>query len=311
MDRVSTSGNYSAILANLMAAQQRQVDAGNEVATQKNGSSLKDYARNAEMLTSMTSINTRLTGYSDQNTMIADKLTTQNTALSQVADATDQTRQSIADALASGRVDTLMQDLQGQFTNAVSGLNIQYDGKYLFAGGQTDTQPVSAAALSDLTQAGATIPGFFHNDTFVTQAKVNDSTTIQTGMLADKLGTNLMTAYQGLEQFNQGVDGPFTGLLTDNQRAFLETQLANWDQIHQDLTTATAVNGMAQSRLDNVNKDVADQQQTLQTMMGGITDADMAKAASNLTQAQLAVQAVAQVFNSLKSTSLLNVLSAG
>ena len=308
MDRVSTSGSYSAVLANLMAAQQRQVDAGTMVSTQKNGTNLKDYARNAEMLTAMTSIDARLTGYLEQNTTIADKLTTQDVALNQVADSAAQTRQTIADALASGRVDTLMQDLQGQFSNAVSGLNTQYGGKYLFAGGQIDTLPVSAQALSDLDAPGATIPGFFHNDTFVTKAKVDDSTTVSTGLLADKLGTNLMTAYQAIQQFQDGPDGPFTGALTDNQKTFLEGQLANWDQVHKDIVTSTAINGMAQARVEGVKTDLGDQQSTMKGMIGGITDADMAKAASNLTQAQLAVQAVAQVFSSLQNTSLLNVL---
>jgi flagellar hook-associated protein 3 FlgL len=308
MDRVSTSGTYSAVLANLMAAQQRQVDAGIMVSTQKNGTNLKDYARNAEMLTAMTSIDTRLTGYLQQNTTIADKLTTQDVALNQVGDAAAQTRQTIADALASGRVDTLMQDLQGQFSNAVSGLNTQYGGKYLFSGGQIDTMPVSAQALSDLDAPSATIPGFFHNDSFITKAKVDDSTTVNTGLLADKLGTPLMTAYQALQQFNDGPDGPFTGALTDNQRIFLESQLSGWDQVHKDLVTSTAINGMAQARVSGVKTDLADQQTTIKGMIGGITDADMAKAASNLTQAQLAVQAVAQVFSSLQNTSLLNVL---
>ena len=196
MDRVSTSGSYSAVLANLMAAQQRQVDAGAMVSTQKNGTSLKDYSRNAEMLTAMTSIDSRLGGYLEQNTSVADKLTTQDVALNQV----------------------------------------------------------------------------------------------------------------GLQQFNDGPDGPFSGAMTDAQRTFLESQLSGWDQVHKDLVTSTAINGMTQSRVEGVKTDLTNQQTTIKGMIGGITDADMAKAASNLTQAQLAVQAVAQVFSSLQNTSLLNVL---
>jgi flagellin-like hook-associated protein FlgL len=43
-------------------------------------------------------------------------------------------------------------------------------------------------------------------------------------------------------------------------------------------------------------------------MIGDVSDADMAKAATALTQAQQAVQASSQVFLSLKNVSLLNVL---
>ena len=46
-------------------------------------------------------------------------------------------------------------------------------------------------------------------------------------------------------------------------------------------------------------------------MLGDITDVDMAKAATDLSQAQSAVQASAQVFMALKGMSLLNYLNGG
>ncbi len=308
MYRVSTSGNYASVLANIQAAQQRQVLAGNQVSTQKLGANLKDYARHAEMLTAMKAIDTRLSGYLDQNKLITDKLETQNFALNQVATASDETRQTIADALASGRADTLMQDLAGQFANAVGGLNAKYGGKYLFSGGQIDTQSVSATSMADLTDPSKTIPDFFHNDTYITQAKVDDTTTVNTGLLADKLGTNLLTAYQAIQAFQEGPDGPFTGNLTDNQRAFLESQLGGWTQVHTDIINETARNGMVQTRVDGVKSDLGSRQISIQGMMGGVTDADPAEAATNLQLAGSAVQAAAQVFVSLQNTSLLNFI---
>jgi flagellin-like hook-associated protein FlgL len=43
-------------------------------------------------------------------------------------------------------------------------------------------------------------------------------------------------------------------------------------------------------------------------MLGDITDADMAKAAADLQQAQLSVQSAAYVFQALQESSLINVL---
>ena len=308
MNRVSTNGNYSAVLANIMAAQSRQIEAGNEVATQKKGQDLKDYARNAEMLTAMRSIETRLGGYIDQNTQIADKLTTQDLAINQVADAADGTRQAIANALASGRADTLMQDVQGFFHNGVDWLNTRYGGKYVFAGGQIDTPPVSATAMSDLTQPATVIADFFHNDSFVTQAKIDDSTTVNTGMLADGMGTAMMTSFKDIQAFQEGGSGPFGGTLTTAQRTFLEGQLATWDTVHKGLIDQAARTGTVQARVDQVKRDVDNRQSSLQGMIGGITDADLAQAAAKLQQAQTAVQASAQVFLSLQNASLLNFL---
>lgn len=306
--RVSTVGNYSAILANLMAAQQRQLDAGVRVSTQKNGSSLKDYAKNDELLTAMRSVQTRLTGFQDQNSLIADRLSTQDTALNQVADASQSIRQAIADALASGNASTLMAEVQGLMNKAVGALNTRYNGDYVFAGGQINTAPVTAQQLSDLT-AGPALSSFFQNDQFKAKAQIDDSTSVTTGILASDVGTPLLGALQTLKAFDQGASGPLGSVLTTAQRSFLENQLATWDQVHTGITNITAGNGMVQQRVDAVKSDLTSRQNTLAGMMSNITDADMAKAAADLQLAQTSFAAAAQVFQTLKESSLINLLA--
>jgi flagellar hook-associated protein 3 FlgL len=310
VDRVSTAGSYSAILANLMAAENRQVDAGNRASSTKNGNSLKDYANQAETLTAMQSVDARITNYQSQNTGIAAKLSTQDQALNSIADSATGVRQAIADALAAGDAGVLMQQVQGQFDTAVGGLNIQYNGKYLFAGGQINTKPVTASQLSDLT-AGPPIASFFQNDNFKSQAKVDDSTTVTTGVLASDVATPMMAAFQALKAFDQGPSGPLSGQLTAAQQAFLTTQMNNWAGIATNITTQTAQNGMVQKQVDDVAKSLDGQQVTLTTMIGHITDADLAKAATDLSNAQLSVQASAKVLQALQSSSLLSLLPIG
>jgi flagellar hook-associated protein 3 FlgL len=305
--RVSTVGNYATVLANLMAAQQRQLDAGERVSTQKNGHDLKGFARSDELLTAMRSVQTRLANFQDQNALVADKLTTQDTALNQVADAAQQARQAIADALASGDATTLMSELQGAMNKAVGAMNTRYNGTYLFAGGAINTQPVTANLLSDLT-AGPPISSFFQNDQFKTQTQIDDATKVTTGVLADAIGTPLLNAFQGVEAFEQGGSGPFNGVITPAQRAFLENQLATFDNVHTGVVNLAAQNGMVQQRVESVKTDLTSRQNTLASMMGDITDADMAKAAADLQLAQTSFAAAAQVFQTLKNSSLLNLL---
>ena len=308
MNRISSASSYSAILANIQSAQQRQVEAGNQVSSGKIGTNLKDYASKAEVLTAMQTVDARLTTYTDQNKVIASKLQIQDLSLNKVADAADATRQAIANALANDNATTLMQDLQAQFSNAVGGLNAEYDGKYLFAGGQVSTPPVSATQLSDLTLAPGIIANQFHNDTYVAQAKLDDSTTVNTGMLADQLGTNMLTAFQSLEAFHQGANGPFSGQLTAAQRTFLEGQLATWTTVHTDLTTATALNGNSQARVDSVQKYIDSQQLNIKTILSDNIDVNLAEASTRLNLAQQSLQASAQAFRTLQDSSLLNYL---
>jgi flagellar hook-associated protein 3 FlgL len=308
--RVSTAGNYSAILANLMAAEDRQVNAENRVASQKNGADLKAYATKAEQLTAMNSIAKRLQTYQDQNSQIASKLTTQDQALTSVADASGAVAQAIREALAADNADTLMQQVQGQFQTTVSGLNAQFDGKYLFAGGQINVAPVTATQLSSLT-AGPPISSFFQNDNYQVQAKLDDSTTVTTGQLASTLGTNILTSFQALQAFDTGGSGPLNGPLTAAQRTFLQGELASWDANRASVTTAAAQNGLVQKQVDQSATNLVTTHDTLTAMIGNITDADMAKAATDLSNAQLSVQATARVLQALQSSSLLTLLPNG
>ncbi|HEX7887070.1 MAG TPA: flagellin [Phenylobacterium sp.] len=305
--RVTTPGNYSAVLANLLNAQRSQMEAGDRVSTRKNGQNLKDYARSSELLTAMRSVQTRLGVYEEQNKVLSDKLATQDTAITRVADAAQAVRQLFSEALASGRADTLVEDVEGQLRNAVEGMNARYGGKYLFAGGQVDTRPVTATTLADLT-AGPTIASFFKNDDFKVTAKIDEATTVTTGLQADDMGTAILTAFQAFQAFNQGPTGNFTGQLTAAQQTFLEGQLSSWDDARGDVTQMAAYNGVNQRRLDTVAEDVKSRQNSLAGMIGDITDADVAEAASQLQQAQLAVQSAAYVFQSLQDSSLINLL---
>ncbi|HZZ67074.1 MAG TPA: flagellin [Phenylobacterium sp.] len=311
VDRVSTAGQYSAILANLMTSESQQTDAANRVSSQVNGTDLKSYALQAETLTAMKSVDARITGYQAQNTLIAAKLSTQDQALTGIASSATAVRQALSDALASNDATSFMQEVQGQFQTAVSGLNTQYDGKYLFAGGQIDTQPVTASAMTDLTAGSPPLPAissFFQNDSQLTQAKLDDTTTVTTGQVASTLGSPMLTAFQAIQDYNDGPNGPLTGTLNATQQAFLTTQLQNWTTIGTNLTQAAAQNGLVQQQVSAVASSLTTQQNTLTGMIGDITDADMAKAATDLSDAQLSVQASAKVLQALQSDSLLTLL---
>lgn len=305
--RTSTAGNYSAILANLMTAETQQTNAANRVSTGYNGNDLKSFSTQAETLTAMQAVDARITNYQAQNTIVAAKLSTQDTALTSIAGSATAVRQAIADALASGDATSMMQQIQSQFTTAVSGLNAQYNGKYLFAGGQVNTQPVTASQLSDLT-AGPPLASFFQNDNYQVQAKLDDNTTVTTGQLASTIATPMMAAFQAIQAYSQGPNGPLTGTLNATQQAFLTTQMASWTTIGTNLTTAAAQNGLVQQQVSQVATNLTTQQTSLTSMIGNITDADMAKAATDLSNAQLAVQASAKVLQALQSDSLLQIL---
>lgn len=306
MNRISTSSTYLAVLANLNDAQARQIRAGIEVSTQKNGSDLKGFARNAETLTAMNSIQTRVMGFLEQNRVLDDRFNTQDVALNRIADAAKAARQAITEALASGRGDTLMQELRSHFGDIVAGLNSKSQGKYLFAGGQLNTPPVDTIGMSDLTTG--TVASRFHNDDFVTTSKLDETTSLQGSFLADDIGTPALEAFKAIQTFEQGLSGPISGAITEDQRAFLESQLGVLDDIGEDLTNLAARNGSFQRRIAAARTDLQGRADAMEAMIGDITDVDLPAAISRLEMSKVAIQASAQVFGSLRDSSLINYL---
>jgi flagellar hook-associated protein 3 FlgL len=307
MVQISTAGAYSAILANLTTAQNQVATAVAQTSSGKKASDLQGYAASSETLTALQAVQTKVSGYLSDSQNTAAKLNLQDLALTQLSGDATSAAQAVSNALASGSAVSLMQSLQSAFSDATGQLNTQYDGQYLFAGGQTNTKPVAATQLSDLT-AAPSIASLFNNDQNQPVTRLDDSTTVKTGFLADQLGTPLFSVLQSIQAYAQGPNGPLTGTLTAAQQTFLQGQLATLQAAGTGLTAATAQNGALQNQVTAVQTNLTAQQTTLKTLFGDTADADMAQVAVNLQQAQLAMQASAQVFQVLKSSSLASLL---
>lgn len=307
MNRVSTLGNYQSALLNLMAAQNRSLEAQNRIATEKVADDLTGYGRGAETLTALKSAQSRIVGFIESGETVAARLKTQALAFDRIAEGADGARQAIAEALAAGRVDGLMLEMQSYFQTAQDGLNTKHQGRHLFSGGDTETAPVTAATLSDLA-AAADVSDVFVNNRLATVSRLDESSMIQTGFLADDVGAELFQIFRDIQDFHTGPNGPIDGQLSDDARDFLTTQLGRLRDAHTRITDHAARSGSIQARVDSILTSHRNQQVALQELVGERTDADMAQAVTDLQLSQIAVQASAQVISQLRTTSLLDLL---
>jgi flagellar hook-associated protein 3 FlgL len=308
MERISTADSYAAVIANMQQAQTQLSTASNQISSGETATDLQGYAAQAETLTAMQTVSNQVTGFLNQDSILSNKLSAQNTGLQQVAGAATGASQAITSAIAAGAGDTLMQSLEVQFQNAADGLNTTYNGEYVFAGGQVTTAPVSATSMSALGSP-TTLPSIFQNDQQQTTSQIDQNTSVQTGFLASNLGTPLMGALQAIQNY-ANTNGPFTGALTTAQVNFLQTQVTALNAAAGALNGQAAQNGGIQSQLSNTQTDLTNQQNTVTNMIGNIAGANVAQASANLQEAQLAIQASAQVFLALQNSSLLSVLTA-
>ncbi|MGA9659905.1 MAG: flagellin [Asticcacaulis sp.] len=306
--RISTSQSWSNALSNLMAAQDRQNSANTQLSTQKVATDLMGYGRSSEVIAAYQASMTRTDAYIDVTSTVSSRLDSQDLALNTTADSLTAAKDSILGALANGNGTTLMLDLQGTFSSALSGLNFQHNGQFLFAGGSNQGAPVAVNSLSQLG-ALASASDAFTNGNVKKSSQIDANTTIQTGMLASDLGTELMGLYKDIQNYNDDpATGPFGDSLTDAQKTYLTTKGQEFSTVYNKMLQQVSLNGTMQKRVENTQSSLQNQSDSLSQMIQDKTGADMAKAYTDLQQAQVAVQASAQVLAGLTSTSLLNLL---
>lgn len=308
MTRVSTTGNYQSALLNLMSAQQQQADASNRVSTQKNATDLTGFGRSSETLTALKGAQARVQGFLDTGEVVSARLDAQDLALNQAIDAIGGAREAIGGVLASDSTATLMLDLEGQFQSVSNALNARHQGGYLFAGADTTNAPVSVATLAELA-AAPTVAGTFGNDQIKPVSRVAENTSVETGYLASDLGTTIFQIFKDIKAYHDDpATGPLSGKPTDAQKAFLTAQLSRLDAVKSSTIDTASRNGSLQKRIEQISVSHKAQSLSLGELVSDRTDADLAKAVTDLQLSQVAVQASAQVVSQLRDVSLLNYL---
>ncbi len=309
MTRVATFGNYQSALLDLMSAQTRGTEAQERVSTQKVATDLTGFGRQSETLTAMKGSQSRIQGFIDTSAAVSARLTTQDLALGQIKDAITGVRDALGSAVSTDSGALLMLDLDDHFQNARSGLNMRHQGGYLFAGASTSTAPVAATSLADLA-AAPDVASLFSNDTLKTASRVAEGTTLETGFLADELGTEILGILRDIQTYHATPgSGPLTGKLTEPQKAFLTTQLGRLEQAGTAVVDKMARTGSLAKQVDSITEGHEAQKVALDELLGKRTDADMAEAITDLQLSQVAIQASAQVISQLRQVSLLNYLN--
>ncbi|ESQ86005.1 hypothetical protein AEAC466_02130 [Asticcacaulis sp. AC466] len=305
--RISTAASWANALNNLSLAQDRQASANNQLSTQKISTDLMGYGRGSEVIASYQSSLSRTNSYLDVAQTVSDRLGSQDVAITTLGDSVTAAKDGIMSALANGSGSTVMVDLQGTFSSALSGLNYQHNGQYLFAGGN-DAVPVNVSTMSQLG-AAASATSVFTNGTIKKSSQIDANTTLQTGMLASDLGTQLMGIYKDIQNYNDDpTTGPFGEQLTDGQKTFLTAKSQEFNTVYNQILEQGSLNGTLQKRVENTQASLKGQSASLEQLVTNKTSADLAKAYTDLQQAQVAVQASAQVLSSLNTNSLLNLL---
>jgi len=307
---ISTNAQSQLLLSQVRQIESSLSQSESQVATGLVSTTYGGIGDKTAALESAQSQNNMATTYASTAQLAANQADLQDTQLTQLSTLASQLQQDITTSVANKDGSTLMSQAQSIFDQAVQILNSQdANGNYIYAGGKSDTPPVTVTTLSQLT-ALPSASAAFANGTQKATVQVGSNETVQVGVLASDVGTQLLQTLQDVANFNNGPNGNFGSSLTSAQATFLSNEIPTAQSASQTVNDAAGANGEVYQQLQSA----VTQQQSMSTLYQGfvsdIQNVDMATASSNLSQNQVALQAALEVTSQLGSISLLNYLTS-
>jgi flagellar hook-associated protein 3 FlgL len=308
--RVATNNQAQILLAQLLQNESNLNKSQEQVASGKVANTYAGMGDKAAVLEAARSAQAHADAIQSATQLAVNQADLQDTQTTSLANLADQLRQAVTKAMADDDATTLMSQAQSIFDQAKQILNSKdANGNYLYGGEKDTTEPVNVDSLADLA-ALPSVSDAFSNGTVKKSVNIGGGQTVQVGMLASDLGTQLFQSLADIANYNSSPNGPFGDTISATQSNFLTTQVQAAQTANQSLNNQAAANGFVYNHLN----DVIDQQKATSTLYKGfvsnLEDVDMGTAITQLNQNQVALQAAVQVTAQLQQVSLLNYLPA-
>ena len=310
VDRVATAQQNAYYLSQIQSAGAKLDNTNKQIASKVVADTYAGFGDKAQVLQATLSAQARNSAYTNATGMATTQADLQDTQLTSLSTLATQLKKAVSDAVANNDPTGLMATVGNVFSQAISILNSKdANGDFIYAGGKTDTAPVSVGSLSQLIAAPSAASIFTNGDS-KKAVQVADGQSVSFGITASDIAGGLMQALKDVVGFDAGAGGSFdtSTNLSQAQTAFLTTQIAATGTVSAGLTAVTAQNGGVYNQLQNATA----QQGATDTLYGSFIDkvqnTDMAQAATQFSLNQTALQATLQVTASLNKLTLLNYL---
>ena len=304
MIRTSTYALHEHQLFNANRTQTRLQDTTIQISSGKKSQDYAGIATDSRRVVSLENSHLRSTNFVKQIDLVSSRLTTMESTISQLQDIASNLKTLLVNASSGDNAGDLALSDRGQtMLDQFAGLlNTQEDGRYLFAGGVTNSAPVALGSFDptaggyDQTDPSVANSGYYAGDSLQQAARIDEDETLVYGVTAD--------------------DPAFEAL----GRAIFLTRGANGDKVQLE-QALQAVND-AIDRLPNVRSEVGADQLALEEAKGrhatimdyieqsisDLQNVDVAQAMSRFSADEVMLEASYSVTARLGQISLLKFL---
>lgn len=263
-------------------------------------------SENSKRLVNLEATHVALSRFSQNNTIIDQRLQTMETNVSQLGEIASDFRTQLISAINAGNapvsgIDVLAQNLIAQVSSI---LNVSVDGRFLFSGSKTNTAPV------DLNDAGFLVPpstypstadvNYYQGDQQILSIRADTDLTINYGVTADDPAIEKLI--RTLHLVSTAVVAPVPDL------ARLQEALRLGEEAANELPLIVAGIGAARKGLETANAVHAETLLYTEQTIGDLANTDLAEAITLLTADQSSLEASFAALAQMRSISLLNFL---
>lgn len=305
LNRIGTFAYGQTLVNEFSRIQARTMTTQQQISTGKVGDQFADVKDKAGVLAAAKMKSAEVTSFTQATKEVMTRLNIQDLHLQELSDASARLRSAIGDAISTGHAPALSENVKTVFDEVVSILNTKVDGKYIYGGSRSDQPPVNVTTLQQLIAAPA-IADIFDNTTVKQSQRVDNNETIETGLLASDIGTDLLQMIKDIATQDNAT--PFGTNLTAAQTTFLTTQHSALPNVQSGINTIAAINGTRYTQAEQTLDRHDTMASYFKKFISDIEDVDLATAVSNLNQDQVAAQAAGRMIAQMNQLSLLNFL---
>lgn len=318
--RLSTAQIYDQQMRGISTSQASWLKVGEQLSSGKRVVNPSDDPVAAAQAVVLGQAQAQTSQYSTARGFATNNISQEETNLQQVTSVIQQA-QTVVVAAANG---TLSDDDRASYAQQLIGIRDQLlnlanttdgNGRYMFAGYQTDKAPFTQDANGDVTYVGGNTP--------ISQ-KVDSNRTMVTNHTGSQVFTSLTSNPTAEPDGSASESNIFTTLNTAIKA--LNTPLESADQATSDAASAAldktnrglknslnnvlsvrSVLGTQLTELDNLDSKGDDTKVNQATQMSNLVDVDYTSAISSYTMQQTALQASYKVFTDMSSMSLFKM----
>lgn len=298
LERIGDLAQSQRITDTLLQAQTRSRELQAQLGSGKFASAFADIAPDAERLLAAKSSLGAAGAYIKNNDLVNARLSVMESSIEQIFDLGTRARTLLVQRLSDGAgvPGVIEPEAQLMLEQAVAALNVDLDGRHLFAGSRTDTPPVVLdPAFVNFGNADDT---YYQGDDVELTARADDDIAFTYGMTADREG------------FQELIGGLRTVIESDaiDDEAQLENALDLIDGAMAKIADYRGELGASQARLDDINEIHRDAELFLQQTISEVEDVDITEAVTRLTQQQIVIESAMATIGRLSQLSLADFL---